>query len=312
MTWEAGMMVGDQVRLARPLGEKPKGILWIADQLDWKKQVVVKFIQGAVPSDDLEALVTLVEQAAEAGQVVHPNLVQTFHHSLSDDGIPYVVMELLAGQSLTERLAQGRLGSKDLGDVLLQVAEGLTAVHEVGQVHTAVEPDNIFLCTSTEGIQIKLLNLGIASARPPKRTSDYVSPEQYLMKPVDRRSDFWSFGVLAYRMLTGECPVSAQQRRQLKWDFTPPSEMWLADVPDEVDQWFERALTKKQEGRFESVAQMAQDFARFLPGLAGSLGDDAQAAVPVGAHKVIEVGTPEPSDEPPPSDPYAVNIDVDE
>jgi serine/threonine-protein kinase len=201
---------------------------------------------------------------------------------------------------------------QDTGEVVLQVAAALTAIHGVEAFHGGLEPENVFLCKGTEAIQVKLLNFGIAAAKPPKRTSDYVSPEQYLLKPVDYRTDLWSLGVLAYRMLTGECPVSAQKRRLLKWDFTPPSEMWLADIPDEVDQWFERALSKKADARFESAQQMAEEFVRFLPGLETSVGQTEPAAPQVGAHKVIEVGTPESEEEAPASDPDAVKIDVDE
>jgi serine/threonine-protein kinase len=318
MKWEVGTLIGEQVRLARPLGGG--GSVWVADQLDWKKQVAIKFVTQGLPLNDLDALVSFIETAAEAAAVECPRLVQTFDHGLTDDGVPYVLMELLEGQSLDQRLLRGRLKPVEAGAVVAQVAEVLHCVHEASLVHAGIDPGNIFLCDGPEQPSVSVLNLGVAAARAPRRTSNYISPEQYMLKPVDSRSDLWSLAAVAYEMLTGEPPVSSKQRRNLKWEFTPPSEMWLSDIPAGIDQWFVRALSKRSQDRFESVRDMAREFIGLMPGIEQTLGgepelDGAPLKERIGAHKVIEVGTTEteqPEEEPPESEPEAVSIEVDD
>jgi serine/threonine-protein kinase len=299
--WEAGTMVGEQIRLARPLGDGTSETVWVADQLDWRKQVVVKFVTQGLPLNDFDALVGFIEAASEVAQIECPRLVQTFDHGLTDDGVPYVVMELLQGESLEQRLKRGRIAPLETGKVVAQVAEALQCVHAADQVHAGIDPGSIFMCEGPAPPDVTLLNLGVASARAVRRTNSFLSPEQYMLKPADFRSDLWSLGAVAYQMLTGELPVDAKQRRNLKWDFTPPSEMWLSDIPDGIDGWFTRALAKRSADRFDSVRQMADEFIALMPGMESALSSDVDApsqGVDVGAHKVIAVGTP-PVHEPP-------------
>jgi len=302
-------MVTEQVRLARQLGGKPDSRAWVADQLDWKKQVAVKVLATDLPPDDLEALVDLVEKVGAVAELESPHLVQTFDHAFTDDGVAYRVMELLQGESLAERLKKGKMPLRDAGEVSTQVAAALRVAHKAGMVHGRIEPENIFLCKSSEGIKVKLLNLGIGAIRKPPRTWPYISPEQYLDRTVDRRTDLWSLGEVAYEMIVGRHPIDAEKRRKLKWEHEPPSELWISDLPDKADAWFKRALDPKPEKRFDSAEKMAAEFAAMLTGKKPAASSKA-AARPV-VHKVVAVGTPAPEPEPTEDD-DSVSIDVDE
>lgn len=317
MKWEAGMMVGEQIRLARPLGGGSKGSVWVADQLDWRKQVAVKLVTQGLPLNDPDRLVGFIEAAAAAAQLECPHLAQALDHGLTDDGVPYVVMALLEGRSLEQRLAEGLVAPTEVGRIVVQVAQALGCVHEAGLVHGGIDPSSIFLCAADVEPDVRVLGLGIASARAPQRTNDYLAPEQYLLRPADARSDLWSLGAVAYRMLTGELPVSLEQRRKLDWSVTPPSEMWLTDVPDGVDRWFDKALSKRPEARFASAPEMAAELVALMSGLEGVVGAEQSSPssrAGIGAHPVIAVGhVPEQADEPEPdSEPEAVRIEVDD
>jgi len=285
-------MVNEQVRLAKPLQGKADSRVWVADQLDWKKQVVVKFFAPEPPTDDVDALVGLVEKVADAAQVELPHAVQTFEHALSDDGTPYVLMELLAGESLDARLKNGKLRVREAGEIVAQVAATLAKAHAAGISHFHLEPANIFLCKSSKGTDVKVLNFGLGGLRPAPRTWPYISPEQYLNRVVDHRTDLWSLGEIAYEMVSGRHPFDADKRRRLKWVFTAPSELWIAGLPEAVDQWFNRALAPKSEKRFQSALEMASAFAAFLPGMELALEGKEPAKAAVGEHKVIAVGEP--------------------
>jgi serine/threonine protein kinase len=313
MTWTVGTMVTEQVRLARQLGEKADSRAWVADQLDWKKQVAVKVVATDLPPDDLEALVDVVEKVGAAAELESPHLVQTFDHAFTDDGIAYRVMELLQGESLDQRLKKGKLGLRDAGEILNQLAAALGVAHGAGIVHQRVEPGNVFLCKASEGFKVKLLNLGVGAIRKPARTWPYISPEQYLDRPIDLRTDLWSLGEVVYEMIAGRHPIDAEKRRKLKWEHEPPSELWISDLPDAADGWFARVLEPRPDKRFESAERMAAAYATMLSGKKGAAAPKAKAgtAPAVHKHKVVAVGTPKP--EPPAKDDDdAVTIDVED
>jgi serine/threonine-protein kinase len=291
------------------LGGKADSRAWAADQLDWKKQVAVKIMATDLPPDDLEALVELVEKVGAVAELESPHLVQTFDHAFTDDGVAYRVMELLQGESLAERLRNGKLPLGDAREILTQTAAALGVAHRAGMVHQRVEPGNVFLCKSGEGIKVKLLNLGVGAIRKPPRTWPYISPEQYLDRPIDLHTDLWSLGEVVYEMVSGRHPIDAEKRRKLKWEYEPPSELWISDLPETADAWFERALDPRPEKRFDSAEKMAAEFVAMLTGRKPTPARK-DASRPV-VHRVVAVGTPKPEPEPA-NDDEGVTIDVDE
>lgn len=297
MELRAGTLVTDDVRLLKPLPAAGSRKVWLADHLDWRKKVVVKILTGIRAKDD-DVLSRFLEAAAQSQELESERVARVFDFGVTDDFTPFVVMDLLKGESLTARFKRTeRLEPRDVGEVVGQVAEALSTAHDVGIVHQGIEPDNVFLCDGKGPINVKVLGFGTSTMRPIDRADEFVSPERYLGKKLDHRSDLWSLGAVTYRSLTGQVPIDADKRRLMQWSFEAPSEMWLADVPSEVDEWFQRALHMEPEKRFESADDMARALSDLIPGLEHLVNRGRQTNAPA-VIPVVEVGETADAEEP--------------
>jgi serine/threonine-protein kinase len=283
------MMVTPSVKLVRQLGEGGMGAVWVADHLALHTQVVVKFIASGLKGSK-EAQERFSREAAAASQVKSPHVVQTFDHGITDDGIPYIVMELLEGRDLGEYLDRDAKVAPDLVvEILGQLARALDRAHERGIIHRDIKPGNIYLCDSGRSgeVFVKLLDFGIAKGvelsgilnRVDSGTKTgsmigspfYMSPEQILgSKDLDHRSDLWSVGVVAYEMLTGRKPFDAETMGglaiRIHSEPLPLATTANPDLPIAVDAWFARACARDVKARFASAKEMTEELARALGG----------------------------------------------
>ncbi len=278
------MMVTPSVRLVRPLGEGGMGSVWVADHTALRTQVVVKFIAAGLKSSK-EATERFSREAAAAAQVKSPHVVQTFDHGFTDDGVPYIVMELLEGRDLGIYLdEQGKLAPELVLEIVAQLARALDRAHERGIIHRDIKPGNIFLCDQGKGeVFVKLLDFGIAKGVDvPTLDSGtktgamigspfYMSPEQILgSKNVDHRSDLWSVGVVAYEALTGKKPFDAETMGGLAIKIhsepLPLPSKAVAGLPETIDAWFHKACSRTVPDRFNSAKEMAEALAAALGG----------------------------------------------
>ena len=281
-------MVTPSVKLVRPLGHGGMGAVWVADHLALRTQVVVKFIASGLKTNK-EAQERFSREAAAASQVKSPHVVQTFDHGITDEGIPYIVMELLDGRDLGEYLDHGgRMAPELVVEVVGQLARALDRAHEKGIIHRDIKPGNIYLCDAGRSgeVFVKLLDFGIAKGVDVLNADGvdsgtktgsmigspfYMSPEQILgAKNIDHRSDLWSVGVVAFEMLTGKKPFDAETMGGLaiKIHSEPlpaPSEV-LAELDPAVDAWFARACARDVTQRFGSAKELAEELARALGG----------------------------------------------
>jgi len=272
----AGTWVTSAVRLERPLGEGGMGSVWVAHHETLDAEVAVKFISQRLEGRPEVALKRFEREARIAAKLKHPHVIQVFDHGVTDDGVAYIVMEKLEGETLAARLRrEGRLSAVDTELLVSQVARVLTTAHEAGVVHRDLKPDNVFLLESDYELFVKVLDFGIAKQTGMQAlgelthtgmlvgTPHYMSPEMLLGdKDVDPRADLWGLAVMTYHALTGQLPfrgetIAALGVRVNEGSFTPPSAL-VDEVSPEIDAWFKIALGRKIEQRYQSAREMAR------------------------------------------------------
>ena len=283
-------MIGETVshyRILDKLGGGGMGVVYRAEDTRLGRQVAVKFLR---PSSGNE-LERFQREARTASALNHPHIC-TIYDVGEHEGRPFLVMELLDGQTLEQRIPEKPLlSNQQLLDIGIQIADGLDAAHSAGIVHRDIKPANIFL---TNRGQTKILDFGLAKLEadepapipqesatrvmPPLSmlTTDgmtvgtvaYMSPEQALGEPVDARSDLFSFGALIYEMASGELPfqgntAAALFNAILNQD-PPVASMLNQNVPPALDLAIQKALEKDRELRFQSAAEMRSELKRIL------------------------------------------------
>jgi serine/threonine-protein kinase len=268
-----GLEVTKSVRLLEPLGKGGMGAVWLAEHLALKTKVVVKFMSPELAASEA-AVARFGREAAAAAQVKSPHVVQMLDHGVTDDNIPFIVMEHLEGHDLSTQLAKhGPLPPEEVAVIVTQVAKALGKAHSAGILHRDIKPENIFL-TEIEGERfVKLLDFGIAKSTENQLDSEtktgqvvgtpfYMSPEQITgVKNLDAGADLWSLGVVAFEAVTGQRPFRGETIGGLAVAIvsgaTPvPSQVWPG-LPPAFDEWFARACSRDVTKRFQTAREMA-------------------------------------------------------
>ena len=214
--WEGvlrpGAVIG-RFELVQELGRGGFGIVYEARDLELGRAVAFKAVRAGGTARVREE--RLLSEADAAARLSHPNIVTLYDVGRSENG-PYLVLELLRGQTLAQRLEQGPLTVHEAVRIGVDVARGLAHAHAHGVVHRDLTPGNVFL--GTDG-QLKLLDLGMAQAFGRRKvdggTPAYMAPEQWRGAPEDERTDVFALGVILYEMLTGELPFPDDHGKSL-------------------------------------------------------------------------------------------------
>jgi formylglycine-generating enzyme required for sulfatase activity/dienelactone hydrolase/predicted Ser/Thr protein kinase len=265
------------------LGRGGMGILYRARDTRLERLVAIKVLHAeAVASADRRE--RFIREAKAASALNHPHIVTVYEVDRgSSNGIEhdFIVMEHIDGDSLDKRLASGSLPLAEAIEYATQIAEALAAAHEAGIVHRDVKPANIMV---TRRGQVKLVDFGLAkltealsvdtdaptrAASPPTEhgavlgTAAYMSPEQAEGRPVDRRTDIFSFGVVLYEMLTGRRAFQGDTQvttRAAVLTRTPPAVRSVRpDVPAALERVVSRCLEKSRDARYPSAVELAED-----------------------------------------------------
>lgn len=272
-----GQELTGSIRLVKKLGEGGMGSVWTAQHLALHTQVAVKFLAVHM-AQDAAAAARFQREAMAAARIKSPHVVQMFDHGMSQDFGPYIVMELLEGETLSAFVQRhGRLAPQYTAKILAQLCRALSKAHAQGIIHRDIKPDNVFLIDAEHEAFVKVLDFGIAknlrdemnvtSTGTMMGTPHYMSPEQMLSsKHVDLRADLWATAVLAYHALTGQVPFDGETFGAVaiavtQAEFAPAFAKYGAGSA-ELDAWFKRALARDINARFGSAEELAESFAR--------------------------------------------------
>jgi serine/threonine protein kinase/tetratricopeptide (TPR) repeat protein len=217
-----GVVLADRYRIERPLSRGGMGAVFEATQLGLDRPVAVKVLLPAL-SRDARMQERFRREARSAAALRHPNIVQIYDYGISEHG-PYIVMELVRGESLRQRFLHGLLKIERAVQIMEQACSALAAAHDAGIIHRDVKPDNILIEEQASGQPlVKVLDFGIAKLREAQINADadtnltganvvgspnYMSPEQCMGLELDARSDIYSLGIVLYEMLTGRLPFT--------------------------------------------------------------------------------------------------------
>jgi serine/threonine protein kinase len=281
----AGTILADKYRLISLLGRGGMGSVWRAERMGWQAPVAIK-LMNAMDVHDSPALARFQREARLAASLRSIHVVQVL-----DDGVdpatdtPFIVMELLDGESLAERLQRvKRLRAPVVAQIVTQIARALGRAHDAGLIHRDLKPDNILIVRNDDEELVKVLDFGIAKwmSGPPGHsggtlqgqmlgTPAYMSPEHFANSShLDHHADLWSLGVIAFECMTGVRPFQGETLVSLALSvcsgkFSMASS--LAEVPEGFDVWFARAVAQDPAHRFSSARVMAEE----LRGLCGQL-----------------------------------------
>jgi serine/threonine protein kinase len=272
---EKGVRLGDY-EIQNLLGAGGMGEVYRARDLRLRRDVAVKVLPAVVSSDP-ERLRRFEQEATAAAALNHPNIL-AIHQMGTYQGAPYLVSELLEGETLREPIRRGRLAVRKAMEYGIQIAHGLAAAHEKGIVHRDLKPENLFV---TKDGRVKILDFGLAKLTQPQHgfehlaptldnatepgvvmgTAGYMSPEQVRGQPTDHRADIFAFGAIVYEMLTGkrafQKPTSAETMSAILNEDPPGISQIAPSIPLALQRVAHRCLEKNQEQRFQSASDLA-------------------------------------------------------
>ncbi len=262
-------------RLIEKIGQGGMGVVWRAEDARLHRQVALKFLlPDLLP--DREGRKRFAREAQAAGSLMHPNIATVFAFE-EVGGQTFMVMEFVDGETLAERLKRGSLTDEQAVEIAVSIADALSLAHRRGIVHRDLKPANVMLCAEPVAVRtgvVKVMDFGVAklkgtaaitSAMMLVGTLSYMSPEQVSGKPVDHRSDIFSFGVVFYEMLTGRRPFEGHDSAAVLYGIVhkprPPLGDLRADHLEALERIIAKCLEKDPVNRYQTMVELLADLA---------------------------------------------------
>jgi eukaryotic-like serine/threonine-protein kinase len=254
------------------IGEGGSCAVFAAEHPGFSVPLAVKVLHRKLVDDPATAR-RMIDEATMISKLNHPGIVEVYDHGYSTDGRPFVVLERLVGESLSDRLRRGQLAEDHIVIFAQQLADALDAAHRSGIVHRDLKPSNIYLVpdpVSPCGERIKILDFGIAKSSASTNvtgtgivlgTPAYMAPEQARgMRRLDGRADIYALGVVMYVMATGALPFTGADTGEILAAHeycvpVPPAE--LADITPELSAIIQRCLAKRPSRRYPAMCDVS-------------------------------------------------------
>ncbi len=255
----------DQYKIVSRLGAGSMGEVYIAEDTTLGRKVALKLLP-AIFAHDEQSKARFIREAKVAASLDHPNIV-TVHQIGECERRPYIAMQLIDGKSLHDVLLDGKPSLRRALGIAMQICAGLKTAHDAGIIHRDIKPANILI---DKNHIVRLVDFGLARAVDDHAltstgtflgTFKYASPEQIKARPVDSRSDLFSFGIVLYELLTGKLPFKGEDTAALIYSIAhkapEPLDTDTDEIPKGLQDVINKALAKEPTERYQSAAEIS-------------------------------------------------------
>src|SRR5262245_29227643 len=264
-----GKVLADRFEMLDRIGEGGMGTVYRARQLSVDRIVAIKVLNPQIANDP-QWVPRFLNEAKACSKLQHPNTVRLIDFGQTREGLLFMAMEFLDGQSIRAAIDRfGRMQPARVMKIISQCCQSLSEAHSFGIIHRDIKPDNIFLVTlGGQPDYVKILDFSVAKLKQASGsamqtqagvvfgTPNYMSPEQGRGLPLDARSDIYALGIVAYEMLMGRPPFTSQNPMEVLAMHVRTPVPPLAGVPDRVAHIVMRALAKEPAQRQQNVEQL--------------------------------------------------------
>jgi serine/threonine-protein kinase len=280
-----GGILDDKYHILEKLGEGGMGAVYLGEHVRMGRKSAIKVLTQSLAQDH-EAIARFNREASSAARINHPNVCAIYDFGDTKDGLIYLAMEYIEGESLTDLLKrEGPLGPYRAATIIRQAGSALQAAHHLGIVHRDLKPDNIMVTRTRDGSDVvKVVDFGIAKAISGDEgqkvtrtglvvgTPEYMSPEQLSGDKLDGRSDTYSLALVLFQMLTGRLPFEADNAQEIMMKRLTDEPLQLNEAlvggsfPQKLQQVIEGALQRMPNDRYASVEEFTRDTVQAVSG----------------------------------------------